>query len=94
MLHSRRPMTGIVTALTVLFSSGPPAVADPWSEARAELAAAEKRTLAADTAYGEMKISNYPRGEARRQIVEERLTARAALERVRAHLEALSAEDR
>ena len=93
-MSSRRSMTRLVTALAVLFLSGPPAVADPLSEARAERETAENRALAADTAYGEMKIRNYPRGEARRQIVDERVEARAALERARAHFEVLSAESR
>jgi hypothetical protein len=48
--------------------------------ARDNLARAERRTAAAEKAYGEMRQNNYPRGDARVRIVNERDEARRGLE--------------
>ncbi len=48
--------------------------------ARDNLARAERRAAAAEKAYGEMRQNNYPRGDARVRIVNERDEARRGLE--------------
>lgn len=90
-----RPLRALTIPLAVVLLTAPAVgFADSLDDARKELATAEERALAANTAYGEMKIQNYPRGEKRRLIVEERIEARAEVERMRARVAQLEAEAR
>jgi len=59
--------------------------------ARDQLVRAERRAAAAEKAYGEMRQNNYPRGEARIRIVNERDEANRGLEEAKRALAA--AED-
>ena len=62
---------------------------DPEVEiARDKLVRAERRATAADRAYGEMRQNNYPRGDARVRIVNERDEAMQALEEAKCALAA------
>jgi hypothetical protein len=56
--------------------------------ARNELVRAERRATAAEKAYGEMRQNNYPRGEARIRIVNERDEALQGLEEAKRALAA------
>jgi hypothetical protein len=61
-------------------------------QARKRLLRAEKRAEAAQTAYGDMMMRNYPRGEARIRIVNERDAAMEALEEAKRELTAAESE--
>jgi hypothetical protein len=56
--------------------------------ARDNLVKAQERASAARTTYGDMMERNYPRGQARLDIVKERDTSMQALEKAKAALEA------
>jgi hypothetical protein len=70
----------------------PPTTNPEVLQARKRLLRAEKRAEAAQTAYGNMMMSNYPRGEARIRIVNERDAAMEALEEAKRELTAAENE--